>query len=135
GKRALDVPHGDRRAEARAKAARGDRADRRAVARFDLRAFARRHAPLGPQSDAQAARAVAQLGEHALGRPGAALPAPALLDRPGEAGFDRRGAGVDVVAVEAQPRFEPQRVARTEADRLHLAVAGQALRDRADGVW
>src|SRR6202040_10119 len=125
GKRALDVAHGDRRPEARAKAARSDRADRRVLARFDLGAFARRHAAFGPQSDAQAARAVAQLGEHALGARETALLAPALLDRPSEPGFDRRGGRGDVVATEAQPRFEPQRVACTQADRLHLAVAEQ----------
>src|ERR1043166_647375 len=134
GERALDIAHGDRRSEARAEAARRDRAEDRAVARFDLGTFARRHAPLGPQPDAQAARAVAQFGKHALGARKSAFLAPALLDRPGESGFDRRGAGVDVVAVEAEPRLEAQRVARAEADRLHLAVAEQALGDRAHAV-
>ena len=50
-----------------------------------------------------------------------------LLDRPGEAGFDRARGLVDVVAVEAEPRLEPQRVARAEPDRLHAVLRQQQL--------
>src|SRR6185503_16452329 len=39
------------------------------------------------------------------------------LDGPAEAGLERRGRVVDVVAVQRQLRLEPQRVARAEADR------------------
>src|SRR5262249_43937168 len=131
---ARDVAHGDRPAEARAEPARRDRADRGAVARFDVGAFTRRHPALGPEPDAQARRAIAQFGEHAPGARETALLAPALLDRPGEPGFDRRGAGVDVMAVEAEPGFEAERVARAKPDRLHLAVAEQPLGDRAHTV-
>ena len=56
----------------------------------------------------------------------AALLAAALLDRPDQAGLDGRGGGVDVVAVEAKARFEPQRIARAEADGLHLRIGEQA---------
>src|ERR1043166_3615899 len=48
GERALDIAHGDRRSEARAEAARRDRADDRAVARFDLGTFARAPPPPPP---------------------------------------------------------------------------------------
>ena len=55
--------------------------------------------------------------------------AAALADRPGEAGLDRDGQLVDVVAVEAEPGLEPQRVARTEAGRDHLGEGEQAIGD------
>ena len=43
--------------------------------------------------------------------------AAALADHPGEAGLDRRGQLVDVVAVEAEARLQPQRIAGAEAGR------------------
>src|SRR5262249_51913301 len=114
--------------------ARGDRADRRAVLRFDLGSFARGHAAFRPQADALPARTVAQFREHALGAGKSALLAPALLDRPSESGFDRRGAGVNVVTVEAKARFEAQRIAGAKPDRLDLGMAEQALGDGAHAV-
>ena len=37
-----------------------------------------------------------------------------------QAGLDRRGRGVDVVAVQAEAGFEAQRIARAQPDRLDL---------------
>ena len=53
--------------------------------------------------------------------------AAALLHRPFQRGLDRRGRGVDVVAVEAEPGFQPQAVAGAEADRHHVRVFQQRL--------
>src|SRR3546814_5392772 len=46
-------------------------------------------------------------------------------DRPGEAAFDRRGRGVDIVTVEAKPGFEAQGVAGAEADGFHFRLGQQ----------
>src|SRR3546814_2053101 len=46
-------------------------------------------------------------------------------DRPGEATFDRRGRGVDIVTVEAEPGFEAQGVAGAEADGFHFRLGQQ----------
>ena len=46
------------------------------------------------------------------------------------AGFDRRGGGVDVAAIQAQAGFQPQRVARAQADRLDLGLGQQQPRQR-----
>ena len=56
--------------------------------------------------------------------------APRLGDGEGEVRLDRRGRLVEVVAVERQPGFEPQRIARAEPDRLHLRLGEQRPRDR-----
>ena len=47
-----------------------------------------------------------------------------------EVGLDRRGVVVEIVAVERQARLEPQRIARAEADRLHLGLVGEQIGDR-----
>src|SRR5439155_21154190 len=59
------------------------------------------------------------------------LTAP-LADRPVKPRLDRRSGHVDIVAAEAKPGFQPQRVARAEPDQLHLRMAEQALGDGAD---
>ncbi len=56
--------------------------------------------------------------------------AAALLDRPFQRALDRRGRGVDVVAIEAKPGLEPQAVARAKPDRQHVAVVEQFRRQR-----
>ena len=53
---------------------------------------------------------------------------PPLLDRPLEPRLDRARRLVDVVAVEAKARLQPQRVARAEADRLHALLRQQQAR-------
>ena len=52
----------------------------------------------------------------------------ALADHPGQPGLDRRGQLVDVVAVQAQPGLQPQRVARAQAGRRHLRLRPAARR-------
>ena len=46
-----------------------------------------------------------------------------FLDGPDERGFDGAGSGVNVIAVEAESRFEAQAVARAEADRFDAGIA------------
>ena len=53
----------------------------------------------------------------------------ALADRPGEVRFDGRRRFVDVVAVEAEARFEAQAVARAEADGRDVRVGEQHARE------
>jgi hypothetical protein len=100
----------------------------------EVRAFAHRHALEADEADPLDRRAVGELPAIALGAgiaAGALAAGPAhLLDRPGEAGLDRRGGGVDVVAVEAQARLEPQRVARAEAGGRDLGLGEQGARER-----
>ena len=52
----------------------------------------------------------------------------ALADGPGEAGFDRRGGFVDVVAVQAKPGFQPQRIAGAQAGGHDLGLLRAAGR-------
>jgi hypothetical protein len=41
----------------------------------------------------------------------------ALLNRPLQRAFDRRGRSVDIVTVKTKPGLKPQAVARAESDR------------------
>src|SRR5512147_1190273 len=108
------IAHRDRGIEARTKAAGGDLTDRLAGGgvREQQRAFAHRRAALRKQSDTAARRAFLKMGEYlfsARKSAGAgAAAAAALLHRPFQRALDRRGRGVDVVAVETQPGLEPQ---------------------------
>ena len=45
-----------------------------------------------------------------------------LADDPGEPGLDGRGGNVDVGAVEAEPGFQPERIARPQSGRLDLGL-------------
>ena len=136
GKRCWQIAHRDRRIEARAEAARCDLADRLAGGgvREQQRAFAYRRAALGPQADAAARRAFFEVRENLLragktARAGAAA-AAALLHRPFQRALDRRRRGVDVVAIETEPGFQPQAVARAETDRKHIRVFQQRRHQR-----
>ena len=75
---------------------------------------------------------VGDLEPDTVGARKAAFGAAALADRPGETRLDRRRRRVDVVAVETEPGFEPQRIPRAEADRLDFRLgeegAGDAFR-------
>src|SRR5438874_13012021 len=53
----------------------------------------------------------------------------ALLDRPFQRAFDRRGGGVDIVAIEAKACLQPQTVARAQPDRQHVTVRKQRFRE------
>ncbi len=69
------------------------------------------------------------------GAPGeAALLAALLADAPQQARLDGRGRGVDVVAVETEAGFEPQRVARAQTDRLDLRLGQKLAGDGIRGV-
>src|SRR5712671_2117292 len=61
--------------------------------------------------------------------PAMAISAP-LADAPQQPRLDRRRRGVDVMAVEAEAGFEPQRIAGTEPNRLDLRLGEQLARDR-----
>ena len=60
--------------------------------------------------------------------------AAALADHPGEAGFDRRGQFVDVVAVQAKPGLQPQRIARAQAGGRHFRLRQQRVGQRLGAV-
>ncbi len=123
----VDIAHRDRRPERGAEAAAGDLADRVAGVIDDRRRLARRSAAVGADADAPARRTFGELAQDDAGAGKAAFRAPALADGPGELGLDRGRGLVDVVAVEAQPGFEAQRIARAEADRHHLRLGQQPL--------
>ena len=117
--------------DARAEAARGDEADPRAVRRQDLGAVAHRRAAQRAEADALARRAVAQARAGCARRPESRRRRAASLgDGEGEVGLDRRGGLVEVVAVERQARLQAERIARAEADRLHLRLGEQRAGDR-----
>ena len=84
------------------------------------RALAHRGASLRLQPDAGARRAVRKTLTRILpapGKPPARAPAmaAALLDRPLQRRLDRRGGGIDIVAVETEPGLQPQAVAGSRA--------------------
>src|SRR5919106_1985197 len=121
----LDIAHGDGAPERGGEATRGDLADS-LPGDGDLGALARDRLALGQQTDTLARRTLGDLLLDDGGAGEAALQAAFLADAPQQARFDRRGRGVDVVAVEAETGLEAQRIARAEPDRLHLRL-GQEL--------
>ena len=72
---------------------------------------------------------VGDLEPDTVGARKAAFGSAALADRPGETRLDRRRRRVDVVAVEAEPGFEPERIARAETDRLDFRLGEQGAGD------
>src|SRR5215475_4313592 len=68
------------------------------------------------------------LDARGAGKP--ALLAPSAADRPGQRRFDRRGRRIYVVAVQAQARFETERVAGPQAGEPHPRIVEQSLDDR-----
>src|SRR3954452_23261555 len=105
------VAHRDRRIQARAEAARCDLSDRLASACISKqkRTLADGRAALSAQADAAPGRAIVEVREDLLGTRKTAgartAGAAALLDRPFQRGLDRRGRGVDVMTIEAEPGF------------------------------
>ncbi len=130
------IAHGDGLVQARAQQAAGHFADGRAVGALQGRVLAHGHALARHQAHAAAGqqRGVVDLRQHLAGAGEAACPraagAPHLLDGPVQRGLGGRGGGVDVVAVEAQAGFQPQRIACAEADGLHLGLGQQRARQR-----
>ena len=90
--------------------------------------------PSGRETDPLARRALGDLllDDGSAGK--AALRAALLADAPQQARFDRRRRGVDVVAVEAEARFEAQRIARAQPDRLDLGLGQKLAGDGVGGV-
>src|SRR5262249_34419341 len=103
---------------------RGDDADFLAVL-MDLHALARRRPIVGANANTLARWSELVFAQDAPGAGEVAGFAAALLDYPGEIGSDRRCRRIEVVAVEAKTCLEPQRVARAQANRLHLRVGEQ----------
>src|SRR5262249_60301109 len=102
----------------RPKPARRHFADHGSVAVTDLGPLARRRAAVRLEPDTAARRPVGELILDARGAGKAAFVAPPPRDRPGKPGLDRRRGLVDVVAVEAQARFQSERIAGAEASEL-----------------
>src|SRR5258708_4320645 len=123
--RALDISHGDGAPERRSEAAGRNLADGLAAER-DVRALARDRFARGQQADPLARGAVGDLLLDGRGAGETALCPALLADAPQQARLDRRGRGVDVVAVEAETSFEAERIARAQTDRLDLRL-GQKL--------
>lgn len=72
------------------------------------------------------------MAEDARGARKAAFFAAALADRKGQDRLDGVDALVEVMAVERQSRFEPQRIARAEADRFYRASCAHSASARAE---
>src|SRR5262245_60719938 len=125
-----DVAHGNRSAHARAEAARGNNAKRIAQQSQDLRAIAGGRAAIGPDANTLALWAAGQLGLNAAGTRESALAAAALLHGPRKTGLDRARGLIDVMAPEAQARFETQGIASTKADGLNRLILEQQLPQR-----
>ena len=122
------ITHRDRMAQRGRETAAGDDTDL-GIAREYLSTFARRQAALERQADPLARRAFHNLAIDALGTGVATLSAAPLVDAEDQPGLDRAGLGREVVAVERQARFEPQRIACAETNRLHLGFATQQRGD------
>src|SRR5262249_47327061 len=104
-----------------------DLPDHGTLRRVDRVAMARDAALLHDEADQPAFDALGMLAGEGLTPDESAS---AELDHPAETGLARRGRLVDVVAVQAQPRLQAQRVARAEATRFG-AGARQRFEDRA----
>ena len=109
-------------------------ADVLAVQVFQHGGFAHGHALLGDQGHALAGQAgrVVQLGQHHIGTdkaPGARAAAAAhFLHGPVQASLYGGGGDVEIVAVQAQARFQAQRVARAQANGLNFRLCQQGAR-------
>src|SRR5271170_3268787 len=97
---------------------------------MDLGVLSRRCPAFRQDADAAAFGTIGQLLQDDGSAGEAALAAPALADRPFEPGLDRRRGQVDVMAVEAKPGLEPQRIPGAEPDRRDLRLGQQAPRQR-----
>ena len=85
-----------------------------------------RRASVRADADAAADRAVVELIAHHQAAGKIPVHLAAFADDPGQAGLDRAGELVDVVAVEAKPGLQPQRVAGAEADGDDLRLLRSA---------
>ena len=81
-------------------------------------------------ADALAARPVRERVSDSGRAREAALNPPPLLDRPNEVRFDRIDGLVEFVAIEAETRFQPQRIPRAKPDRHDVRLSEQPARQR-----
>ena len=119
------VAHRHRLAIGRPEAAGGHHTDTIVLGIIELSPFADRRTPLGNQPHPLAGVIlVGDLGQDDIGPREAAFTLAALTthlaQRPDQAAFHRRGGGIEIVTVQAQPRLETQRVPRAKTDELHL---------------
>src|SRR5690606_38642826 len=94
----------------------GDPANGAAIAVQYFRPFAGGHAAFGLDADALALGAAFELRQDGGRARKVALGAAALGDGPGQPGLHRIGGAVDVMAIEAKPRFEAKGLPRAETD-------------------
>jgi len=121
------VAHGHGCAEGRPEPAARDRADDLAGGRAELRTVPHGLATDRPDADPVAQRTVGEPASHDLGAEEPAVPAAPRGDRPDEARLDGCGRAVEVVAVQAQPGFEPEAVPGGEAGEGHGTGGEQTL--------
>jgi hypothetical protein len=104
---AHDVTHRDRSADARPEPARRDDANWSPIGRDNLRSFARWRTAVRPHAYTLTIGAIRERVLNPLGPGKAAFDASALLNRPGESGFDRVYRLIELVPVEAKSGLEP----------------------------
>src|SRR6266851_7841702 len=107
---AIDMAHRDRTADRGTEAAAGHPPNRLGGVADDRRVLARRRTPVRPDADAPARSTLGQLAQNDRGSGKAAVGPPPPADRPGQPGLDRGRRLVDIVAVEAEPGLEAQRI-------------------------
>ena len=140
--RCVDIGHGNWRVGRGSEQAAGDLADRRAAGHIQSRVLAHRHALQRPQANAHAGAAAVDLWQQdgctdeATGA--CAAIAAHFLHRPQQIGLRGRRVLIDVVAIQAQAGFQPQRIACTQANGLDFGLlqegAGKGKRRvRGDG--
>ena len=104
---ACDVPHRDRRVDAWPEPAGRDDSNWRAIGRNNLRALARRRTAVRPHANPLPVCPIRERVFNPLGAGKAALETSALLDRPGESGFDWVYRLIELMPVEAKAGLEP----------------------------
>src|SRR5439155_20807394 len=109
------------RVEAGAEAAAGQFSGDASASVGDFGAFARRSAAFGTDADPPGRRAVDGVAHDLLRARKILGFLAALADGPHQAGFCRVAGLVDVMAVEAKPRLQPEAVARAQSDGQHFA--------------
>ncbi len=94
----------------------------------DVAALAGRRAALKAQTDTAASGSVAQFALNTVRAGKSAFVAAAFSDRPDKIRLHGGCGLVDVVAVEAEARFQAERVAGAQANRLHQRMGEQRAR-------
>src|SRR4051794_22529157 len=126
-KMARDIAHGDRALQRWREAAAGDLADLIALAVEDKGALAHRLAPFDFKANPLLRRSILELGKDSQGSGKASLSSATLVDGEGQAGHDRRGASIKIVAVQREARFKPKGIASAETDRLRKLMGADRV--------